>query len=437
MKAIAISVRQILGCFNPIQNVKPAFIRSADRFPAIDGLRALSMLYILITHSMVIFFREVNPDTAGFIENTPWYLQWILMGDKAVDVFFMISGFLIGCLLFNEYKKQQHINLKRFYLRRWLRLTPLYWSFLLLFSVFAVTGIKANYVAAYAFYLNNFLAETNRYIPWLWSLAVEEQFYLLFPLLLSGFLVKRQDPLNWLYFLLVASLVIRFAILLANPEFLVSGKTLLVGKPGLNDAYNQALYINLHSRFGPIIMGIILAYWTTYHNAQLLHWLSGKKQLLLLGVAIGIFIGFLLLPVYKDIELPLWLYYLFHTAHRHVFAFIVGLIILLCLHPIGLSLWINRVFSSRLLYPFAQLSYAMYLLHLPLLFIVFGILHQQGWLQTLTVGNIFVLAAVTLVPLLLLSLFAFVLIEQPFMRLRQVNVKQNTQPPLVHANSSF
>lgn len=423
MKVFAGPLRQILGCFNPIQNIKPAFVRSKSRVPAIDGIRAFSMLYILITHSMVIFFRQVSPDTTGFIENTPWYLQWILMGDKAVDVFFMISGFLIGNLLFEEQKKHNRIDLKKFYIRRWLRLTPVYWCFLLVFTYFSVAGIHKGYVAAYALYLNNFLDESHRYIPWLWSLAVEEQFYLIFPLLLSWLLSKLHNPLIWLYFLLFSSFVIRLSILFINPEFLVSGKTLLVGRPGLNEAYNQALYINLHTRFGPIIMGVILAYWTTHFRSQLFSWLTAKNQLFLLTISILLFLGFLFLPVYKDVDLPVWLYYLFHTAHRHVFALIFGIMILLCLKPIGLSKIFNKALSTPLLYPFAQLSYSMYLLHLPLLFIVWGILHQQDLVNSLSISNIFLLTGITLIPLVALSFLTFILIEQPFIRLREVKFK--------------
>jgi peptidoglycan/LPS O-acetylase OafA/YrhL len=436
MNSFAGLLRQVLGCFNPIQNIKPAFARSKSRIPAIDGIRAFSMLYILMTHSMVIFFRQVSPDTASFIENTPWYLQWILMGDKAVDVFFMLSGFLIGSLLFEEQKNRNRINLKKFYIRRWLRLTPVYWCFLLIFTYFSVAGIHKSYVAAYALYLNNFLDEAHRYIPWLWSLAVEEQFYLIFPLLLSWFLSKRHNPLIWLYLFLISSIIIRWGILYIHPEFLVSGKTLLVGRPGLNEAYNQALYINLHTRFGPIIMGVILAYWATYHRSALFGWLTAKNQLLLLATAIALFLGFLFLPVYKDIELPVWLYYLFHTAHRHVFALIIGIIILLCLKPIGLSKILNTAFSSRLLYPFAQLSYSMYLLHLPLLFIVWQLLHQQGFVNSLSIGNIFLLASITLIPLVLLSLVSFIFIEQPFIRLREIKFQSKKEPSIASLTGS-
>jgi peptidoglycan/LPS O-acetylase OafA/YrhL len=84
-------------------NTRSAFIRPANNVEYIDGLRGLSCLAILLYHSFFLSsvylpFDEFNQ----FVKSTPGYLTWIWGLDKSVDVFFTISGFLIGRLLFLE-----------------------------------------------------------------------------------------------------------------------------------------------------------------------------------------------------------------------------------------------------------------------------------------------------------------------------------------------
>lgn len=142
--------------------------------PGLDGLRAIAVLLVLIAH-------------VGFSHLIP--------GGFGVTVFFFISGFLITRLLIAESDKKGGIGLKAFYIRRFLRLLPaLYFMLIITWAFMAATGkspLPMEVFGAFTYTMNYHYAylgvfEGARSAPWehLWSLAVEEHFYLMFPLML-------------------------------------------------------------------------------------------------------------------------------------------------------------------------------------------------------------------------------------------------------------
>lgn len=159
---------------------KPKSDYSIGYIPALDGLRAFSIL-------LVMFFHDIGPVTSNYGH----YLNgWI-----GVDVFFVISGFLITSILLKESKDTGTFSLKNFYVRRWLRIAPAYYAFIGVVLAWTIWGGNHHlkpFIAA-ALYLTNLdLAFSWNLIPLklgmshLWSLAVEEQFYLFWPAMLKG-----------------------------------------------------------------------------------------------------------------------------------------------------------------------------------------------------------------------------------------------------------
>jgi peptidoglycan/LPS O-acetylase OafA/YrhL len=150
-----------------------------------DGIRAVSILMVLITHLGVL----------SLLPNTTWYeyrFSALVSGTTGVTIFFTISGFLITQILLNEYNLKGKINLKNFFLKRILRLLPPY--LLLLTTIFILIQfnyLEKNYgsLVFSFFYLMNF-APDKYYMVELghtWSLAVEEQFYLIWPFVIQLF----------------------------------------------------------------------------------------------------------------------------------------------------------------------------------------------------------------------------------------------------------
>lgn len=180
----------------------------------LDGLRALAVVAVIYTHSF----------EPGSIESR------FALGPEGVRLFFVLSGFLITSILLNyrQTKEQGHVGWRRvigvFYLRRYLRLSPPYYAYLLA-GLFLLPGLwpVAGY---YAVYLQNFLFVGDEHLfnhvaGHFWTLAVEEQFYLVCPFLV---LFAPRRALPWVMGgLVVASPVLRVvAIELGATRFQVS-----------------------------------------------------------------------------------------------------------------------------------------------------------------------------------------------------------------------
>ena len=161
-------------------------------FPGLNGLRFFAALFVLITH--LELFKYLN----GFPNN--WSNPLILsFGSVGVDLFFVLSGFLITYLLLVEKDATGKTSLRQFYIRRILRIWPLYFfivflTFLIipLFPLFPFSqGVKNHYfekLSLYIFMLPNaalaFFPGIS-YATMAWSVGVEEQFYLFWPLLIK------------------------------------------------------------------------------------------------------------------------------------------------------------------------------------------------------------------------------------------------------------
>lgn len=145
---------------------------NSGHLPSLDGLRAISIALVLLGH--------LN-GTRGF-----WKLD-LGIGDYAhlgVVVFFVISGYLITRLLLLEYEKRGRVSLWLFYARRALRLFPAAYAFIAcvcLLSWAGITHVQAADIWHAATYTMNYLPGRSWPLGHLWSLSVEEQFYLIWP----------------------------------------------------------------------------------------------------------------------------------------------------------------------------------------------------------------------------------------------------------------
>lgn len=141
-------------------------------YPALDGLRTIAVGIVLCAHGGVTWFRS---------------------GGVGVDIFFVLSGFLITTILRTECQRTSGINFRNFYARRFLRLAPA------LFLTCAVVAVAkpamgepfpgTDIALALSYTANWAQALYGHYMTWLnhcWSLAIEEQFYLIWPLVILG-----------------------------------------------------------------------------------------------------------------------------------------------------------------------------------------------------------------------------------------------------------
>lgn len=214
--------------------------------PALNGLRGVAVILVVFFHT----FDNLIPGDAG---NSHWTnpLPGAALG---VDVFFALSGFLITALLLKEHEERGRISFRNFYARRALRLFPALVALLLVTTVYSLASNEAvstqlGSVLPVAFYVGNWMISFNRPLAPLlnhtWTLAVEEQFYIVWPLIVSlSFRMKEKMALVWLIGGLVAiSVLLRLAT--------------------WSDALRLQLYENTLWRADPLIIGALGAYlWT-------------------------------------------------------------------------------------------------------------------------------------------------------------------------------
>jgi peptidoglycan/LPS O-acetylase OafA/YrhL len=166
--------------------------------PSLDGLRAISIGLVFLGHLQ---------RTAGFGVFPPW--AQVDFGNIGVRVFFVISGYLITTLLLRELQKSGTISISQFYVRRAFRIFPAFYTYIAVVAIFARLGIvtlRPGDILCAATYTTNYHYDRAWALGHTWSLAVEEQFYLAWPLLLR-LLGKRRGLVAALTVIALAPIV--------------------------------------------------------------------------------------------------------------------------------------------------------------------------------------------------------------------------------------
>ena len=230
------------------------------RIRGLDGIRAYAALIVVTTH-LHIFID-------WYYDQSPLYgLVW---GANGVNIFFVLSGFLITNLLYKEYKEFGTINIKMFIIRRSLRIFPAFYLFIMsviIISLFFETftsQIQILYSSLYAF---NFIprAENNIILAHTWSLAVEEHFYIIWPTVLLLLLKFKSRPETVMFVII--------AIIYSLQGF----EQYLYAETDLNNIYrvrrwtNSAATYLLSGCFGGLF--IHTNWWNKYSSNQILSWL--------------------------------------------------------------------------------------------------------------------------------------------------------------------
>jgi len=222
--------------------------------PSLDGLRALSVAVVRLYHG-------------GF--------SWMHGGFFGVEVFFVVSGFLITSLLLEEHDRHGQIAFGGFWLRRARRLLPAFFAVLLMVSVWAALAGSAEQVSQLrrdipwsVFYVSNwgqilgdvpYFAGEPPLLRHLWSLAVEEQWYLIWPLLFVAILRLRVSHRTMGAVIGIGALIV-FALM----SWMQSGApSTLGGPPALFEGLNRTnfMYLSTITRSGGLLLGAAMAFW--------------------------------------------------------------------------------------------------------------------------------------------------------------------------------
>lgn len=303
--------------------------------PGLDGFRAIAVTAIIIFH--------MNPN-------------WLPGGFLGVDTFFVISGYLITALLISEYYITGEIDLINFWLRRIKRLIPavlFMLTVILTYTAFfkpeIIFDIKKDTIAAF-FYVSNWwyifqdVDYFNQFaiapLKHLWSLAVEEQFYLLYPILLL-FLVKfKNQNFTFLILFIISLISLEMMFFLSNSE-----------------GNNSRVYFGTDTRLQTLLLGALLAIiWPPFSLKKNISKI--QKYIIDLFGIIGLVILIYFFVTISDKDI--WIY----KGGFYLISFITLFIIASVVHPSGLF---AKSLSNRLFVYIGKRSYSLYLWHFPII----------------------------------------------------------------------
>ena len=317
-------------------------------------------------------------------------------------------------------KNNNSLNFKQFYLRRALRIFPAYFFVLAILALLIPTNVEN--IGYNIIYISNFLPALEQFMPWSWSLAIEEQFYTVFPIFLLMLFRFPKWVLSILFALLVLAIAIRYQIIFSES---------LIPKIKMHPAYNpdefwqffDVLYGKTYARFGGILIGVIVAYSVVY--TRVIDWLTHhvwiRRFMILISVA-GIVLNLLPKSDIAATEITPSLSMLI-ASYRYLFNLYIAGIILYCLTPSGQLSWISRVLSAKFWYPIAQLSYSAYLVHPIIVMISLLVFYQNGAPDR--VDMIAIILGLTAL-IFFVSTLVYLFIEKPFMNMRYYFFQQNT-----------
>jgi peptidoglycan/LPS O-acetylase OafA/YrhL len=369
------------------EGLRGLWIRPDTQVPSLDALRALAVILVIGGHFSDREWDRIGMPAIGMQHWPVFYWGW-----TGVDMFFVLSGLLIGRQLWLELQRTGTVNVGRFVLRRGFRIWPLYYAMLLIFYLFARQEVPVNW-ADLAFVSNYFPGG----LPRGWSLSTEEQFYITLPLLLT--LMARWVPLRrqagLIFGLLIAVWASRYVM---KGDLLDAGMTLR--------RVEVVMHYPFHLHCEALLIGLLIAWANTVHP----DWGRPRASS---GLAIRAFSVFILA---SGLGLAL------RRLDKTVFAFTA-----LALIYGGATAWLfwdrsplTKITRSQFFYPISRLSYGMYLNHFLILAGITDFTVKRLAAQGVPLPVVFLTGTLvgTLVSIAVAAV-TFLVVEHPFLHWRE------------------
>jgi len=363
------------------------------RIPELDGVRGIAILMAMSFH--------IPPHAALFFDSplAKFFYSISQMGWAGVDLFFVLSGFLITNILLE--KKGQKNYFRNFYMRRVLRIFPVYYLCLTILFIAGfydstATGESNSSIMLWFYsYMHNWLFALGSgqvlYFGHFWSLAIEEQFYLFWP-----FVVYYADQK---LLTKIGGIAIVGALLLRIYFVFIQGQTSLI---------NTFPYFSTVARIDSLLIGAMVA--IGFRSITSIEGLTKDAQKGLALSAIIVMACILVQPAS-----PLYNNGAMLTVGFSGLALLTAALIILLLNK-NESNFARRIFRSRILTFFGKYSYALYVFHWPVTSYFVEYFLKKGY-QGFVPWVVFIVGAFTIT--LILALLSWNLMEKPILGLKR------------------
>lgn len=355
--------------------------KSLNRIVGLDTLRAVAIALVLIYHHAVVI---PGPSSLGVLSQVGW---------SGVDLFFVLSGYLIGNQILSVFAKGEPFSPGTFFARRLLRTLPNYYAILALYWLFpsALAGSGTASLWRFLSFTQNLDLQYGQTFTHSWSLCIEEQFYVILPfaiMAIAGF--RRSVRLGWI--------VLAMAILAGM------GARGLAWANGGHSTFDQEVYYSSFTRLDELLPGVAIAMLKNFHRDQYARLLRHGNLLLATGAAAFAILlyGFNSEAIAGSVAMT--------TLGFSLLSMGFALLILAGLSPHSL---LNRVRIPGAA-SLALWSYAIYLAHKPIYKMMIAPLAQMGTDAHGAVGVAMVIGAGVLGGWVLHKT-----VETPFMKLRE------------------
>ncbi|MEO6919412.1 MAG: acyltransferase [Collimonas sp.] len=375
--------------------ISQAAASKSHRNNGLDTLRAAAIILVFMYHYMVFVSHEA---TFGWVSTIGWV---------GVDLFFVLSGYLISNQIFAGVARGQQLSLKNFYARRFLRTLPNFYVVLGLYFLFpAVMGGNAPPpLWRFLTFTQNLWLQPGTAFSHAWSLCIEEQFYLLLPAVVI--LAARYGKSIRLAWIALAALMVA-GITLRSLLWLHYGRQ----AGGAIGGYYPNVYYSSFCRFDEFLPGIGVAILKNFHQDAWQRILRRGQAILLAGVLTTALLFYMVVNYYA---IDGYGYGYFMTGFGYsLLALAFALLVAAALSPVSYLYRWRIPGAARL----AAWSYAIYLAHKPLAMIVHKMLAGAGLNAVAEVALIVALSIAA-------GWLLYRLVETPFMKLRDVRYPGN------------
>lgn len=350
------------------------------RLAGLDTLRALAIVLVLMSHY------------SGFVNRAPTFGAIGSIGWAGVDLFFVLSGYLIGNQLLMPAARGESLDLKTFFARRMLRTLPNYYAVLAVYLLLPDSPIAGNSMAPvwrFLTFTQNFGLNYGETFTHSWSLCIEEQFYLVLPLAVLALVGNGRSP-RLLWCALLAAI---------GAGMTARGMAFMDG----NDVFAAPVYYSSLCRFDELLPGVGIAMLKNFHPSMFARILRYGNTLLAAGLAMAAAVLYGIMNEAPNA-------FMASTFGFSLVAASFGLLTFSALSPGSLLNRIRIPGAASL----ALWSYAVYLVHKP----VFMALRPELERWSVDPGAPSTIAAVMAAGILG-GWVLYRLVETPFMQLRE------------------